>query len=60
MVTLTTAGAIGRVGLDLIPTFRRPHYSVLLPALDADISRLMECENEVRTNPHFEAGEAPS
>jgi len=58
IVTLTTAGAIRRIGLDLVPTFRRPHYSVLLPALDADIARLMGCENEVRTNPHFEPGEA--
>lgn len=52
-ITVTTAGAIRRAGLELRPTFRRPHYTVMLPDLDADVERLAGCENEQRANRHF-------
>lgn len=58
-LTLTTAGAIRRAGLELRPTFRRPHYTVMLPNLVTDIDRLVRCDNEVRRNAHFEGEEAP-
>ena len=58
VLTLMRVGEIRRAGLELRPTFRRPHYTVMLPDLDADLIRLAACENVVRTNPHFEAPEA--
>lgn len=58
-LTITTAGAIRRAGLELRPTFRRPHYTVMLPNLATDIDRLVRCDNEVRRNPRFEGEEAP-
>jgi len=58
LLTITTAGAIRRAGLELRPTFRRPHYSVMLPELNADVDRLVRCENEEWTNPHYARREA--
>lgn len=52
------AGDIRQQGLELRPTFRRPHFTVLLPDLDADLIRLASCENVVRRNPYFESPEA--
>lgn len=57
-LTVTTAGAIRQAGLELRPTFRRPHYSVMLPELDADVDRLMRCENEEWSNRHYAGREA--
>lgn len=57
-LTVMTAGAIRRAGLELRPTFRRPHYSVMLPDLSADVERLAPCDNESRPNPHFARREA--
>jgi hypothetical protein len=56
-LTITTAGAIRRVGLELRPTFRRPHYTVIFPTLDAGVRRLLSCENEVIDNPYHDADE---
>lgn len=53
-LTVASAAAIRAVGLDLQPTFRRPHYTVIFEDLDRDIARLCACENEVRPNPHHE------
>ncbi|HEV2068840.1 MAG TPA: hypothetical protein VGR26_03510 [Acidimicrobiales bacterium] len=47
-----------RAGLERRPTFRRPHYSVMLPDLAADVERLTSGENEQRLNPHFQCEEA--
>ncbi len=57
LLTVMTAGALRRVGLELRPTFRRPHYSVMLAELDEDVERLLRCENEIRINPYFDAEE---
>lgn len=57
-LTVTTAGAIRRAGLDLRPTFRRPHYSVMLPDLNADVDCLVGCETEEWSNPHCAGREA--
>jgi hypothetical protein len=53
MLVLMTAGTIRRAGLELRPTFRRPHYTIMLPDLDSDIGRLMRCEKVQRTNHYY-------
>lgn len=57
-LTVTSAGAIRRAGLELRPTFRRPHYTVMFSDLDTDVERLTSCENEQRLNRHFRREEA--
>lgn len=58
VLTLMTAGAIRAIELELRPTFRRPHYTVMLADLDADPLRLIACENVVQENPHYQRPEA--
>lgn len=58
-LTLMPAGAIRAAGLELRPTFRRPHYTMMLPALDEDLDRLVACENVVQVNPHFAPEDQP-
>lgn len=53
VLTLMAAGTLRQAGLELLPTFRRPHYTLLLPTLDADLRTLLSCENVVRINPHY-------
>lgn len=53
-LTLMTAGAIRMMGLELRPTFRRPHFTVIFPGLDDGIRRFRACDNEVIDNPHYE------
>lgn len=57
LLTVMTAGALRRASLELRPTFRRPHYTIMLPEPDEDVERLLQCENEVRINPYFDAEE---
>ena len=52
-----TVGTIRAAELEVRPTFRRPHYSVMLPDLDADVARLARCENVPWRNPHYQAPE---
>lgn len=54
-LTVTTAGAVRRAGLELRPTFRRPHFTVIFPTLDDGVSRFLSCENELIENPHHDA-----
>lgn len=53
-LAVTTAGAIRQVGLELRPTFRRPHFTVIFPTLDDGVRLLLACENELIENPHCE------
>jgi hypothetical protein len=53
LLTLMQMGALRASGLEVRPTFRRPHYTVMLPDLDADLDRLLTCDNVVRDNPHY-------
>lgn len=53
VLTVITAGALRQSGIELSPTFRRPHYTVMLPDLDEDIFRLLRCDNERRVNDHY-------
>lgn len=48
--TVMTAGALRGSGLELRPRFRLPHHTVMLPDLDDDVSRLLQCQTELRTN----------
>ena len=50
-LTLMPLGVIWSVGLEVRPTFRRPHYSVMLPSL-GDLDRLLTCQTLERPNPH--------
>ena len=52
VLVLMTAGAIRLAGLELRPTFRTPHYTIILPELDRDVVRLAECDNERIQNPY--------
>ncbi len=54
VLTVLSAGVLRRSGLELRPTFRRPHFTVMLPVLDEDVERLLRCENERRINVHFQ------
>ena len=58
VLTLVTAGSLRDAGLELRPTFRRPHYTIMLPDLDADLQRLVECENVRWANPYVQLPEA--
>jgi hypothetical protein len=53
VLVLMTAGTIRRAGLELRPTFRRPHYTIMLLELDRDIDRLMSCERVQRANQYY-------
>lgn len=52
VLVLMTAGTIRDSGLELSPTFRRPHYTVILTDLDRDAARLAVCDNESVRNPY--------
>ncbi len=57
VLTVMTAGALRRSGIELRPTFRRPHYTVMLPDLDEAIFRLLRCDNERRVNDYYKPEE---
>jgi hypothetical protein len=51
-LTLMTAGAVRGAGLELHPTFRRPHYTIVFVDLDDGVRRLLSCDNDVIDNRH--------
>jgi hypothetical protein len=53
VLTVMKAEAVRRSGIELRPTFRRPHYTLMLPDLDKAIFRLLRCENERRVNDYY-------
>lgn len=53
VLTLMTVGALRAVRLEPVPTFRRPHFTILLPDLEADLLRLLACENVIWVNPYY-------
>lgn len=53
-LTITTVGDLRRAGLEILPTFRRPHCTVMLRDLHADVDRLLGCQTVVAVNPHAE------
>ncbi len=46
-----TSGALRNAGFRLLPTFRRPHYTVVLESLD-DCERLYHTLGELLPNPY--------
>ena len=58
VLTLMRMGTLRTAGLEVRPTFRRPHFTVVLPDLDADVARLVACDNVVRDNSHYVSPEA--
>jgi hypothetical protein len=60
VLTLMTVGALRAAGLEPVPTFRRPHFTILLPDLETDLLKLLACENEIWVNPyHPRPGDRP-
>lgn len=51
LVYAPTVAALHRAGLQLLPTFRRPHYTVLLDSLD-DCEHLYRTLGELLPNPY--------
>ena len=44
--------ALERAGIDVVPTFRRPHVTLCHEALDQLVERLVHCEHRVLINPY--------
>jgi hypothetical protein len=42
-----------------VPTFKSPHYTIMLPNLAADLRRLLACENVIWVNYFYVAPEVP-
>jgi hypothetical protein len=43
-------------GLEVVPTFRRPHVTLAHADLPALVDGLLGCEHRTQQNPHFEPG----
>jgi hypothetical protein len=43
-------------GIEVVPTFRRPHVTLAHTDLDALANGLRSCEHRTLTNPHFDGG----
>jgi hypothetical protein len=59
VLTLVTFGVLRAAGLETVPTFKAPHYTIMLPNLEADLRRLLACENVIWVNPFYVAPEVP-
>ena len=51
VLTLVTLGVLRAARLETVPTFKSPHYTIMLPNLEADLRRLLACENVIWVNP---------
>jgi hypothetical protein len=51
---------LARAGIEVVPTFRRPHVTLAHPDLDALVTALLSCEHRVLNNRHFERDEKDS
>lgn len=58
VLTLSAAGELRAARLELRPTFRRPHYTVVLDDLGGSIDRLAACRRQVHHNGHYERATA--
>lgn len=43
------------IGIEVVPTFRRPHVTLACEDLDRLVTGMLECEHMTRTNPHHNA-----
>jgi hypothetical protein len=54
---LPTASSIAGHGFELLPTGRRPHFTIRLRrADDAELSRLLAALGDLRPNPQYAEG----
>ena len=51
----SSATALERAGVQIVPTFRRPHVTLCHEALDQLVERLVHCEHRVLRNPYHVA-----
>jgi hypothetical protein len=56
-VYLPTVGRLRQAGFEMLPTFARPHFSVLMPGLDT-APALFDALGELRMNP-YAGGQEP-
>lgn len=59
VLTVVTLGVLRAAGLETVPTFKSPHYTIMLPNLEADLRRLLVCENVIWVNPFYVVPEVP-
>jgi len=59
VLTLVTLGVLRAARLETVPTFKSPHYTIMLPNLEADLRRLLACENVIWVNPFYVTPEVP-
>ena len=55
-VHLVSAGAVREAGFTLLPTFLRPHYTLVLADFDA-VEPLMRLLGSVESNPSYRQGQ---
>jgi hypothetical protein len=54
MVYRATVGQITSAGFDLLPTFKRPHYTLVLRSADeVELARLLATMGSAKENPHY-------
>jgi hypothetical protein len=54
IVHLPTAGQVRRAGFEILPTFGRPHFTVVLPdAGQATLGRLLDTLGAAEPNPYY-------
>lgn len=46
--------ALVALGVEVVPTFRRPHVTLAHADLDALVAGMLRCEHTTRDNPHHE------
>ena len=56
VVVVFALGDLAAVGVEVVPTFRRPHVTLAHEELDALVTGLLRCEHVRRENPHHEPG----
>jgi hypothetical protein len=54
LVRLSTVGRLRTAGFPLLPTFARPHFTIVLPSVEsADLDRLLACFDPASHNPGY-------
>jgi hypothetical protein len=51
-VVVFERNVLDRAGVQIVPTFRRPHVTLCHEALDELVDRLLQCEHRVLRNPY--------
>jgi hypothetical protein len=54
VVHLPTAGEVRRAGFEMLPTFGRPHFTVMMPGADqVTMGRLLDALGAAEPNPYY-------